>query len=231
MKVSIIIPCYNQEMYLGKAVDSALNQTYGDKEIIIVNDGSPDGTREIAEYYANQHNNVRVVNQSNKGLSGARNAGIMNSTGDAILPLDADDYIEPDYLSETVPVLLDNPDIGVVATDLQTFGQTEEIWMRPNYPTKVENLMVNNQIYVCSLIRKEAILQCGGYNTKMIHGYEDWDLWIDITKRGWKVGYVPRPLFHYRIKENSMYTDSLENWHQWNIDQIHKNHSELYEKS
>lgn len=229
MKVSIIIPCYNQAQYLDEAIESVLNQTYKNNEIIIINDGSPDETQEMAEFYAKKHNNIKIIKQSNKGLAAARNAGIMMATGDAILPLDADDWIEKDYLEETVRVMVDDNEIGVVTTDLRTFGQMDEVWMRPNYPVKIENLKNNNQIYVCSLIRKEAVLQCGGYNTKMIHGYEDWDLWIDIVKRGWKVGYVNRPLFHYQVKPDGMYNQVKDTWHEWNKEQIRKNHPELYE--
>lgn len=229
MKISVIIPCYQQAQYLPTAVDSALKQTYNNFDIIIVNDGSPDNTREIAEDYARKHKNVKVINQSNKGLASARNTAIMNSDADAILPLDSDDFIDETYLEETAKLMIENPKFGIVGTDLEMFGE-QEIIMRVNYPVTLEHLKDNNQIYVCSLIRREAINQCGGYNPKMdrLGGWEDWDLWIDIIKRGWEFGYVNKPLFHYRRRSGGMADQTIGREKELK-GQIIKNHPEIYE--
>lgn len=226
--VSVIIPCYNQAQYLPRAIDSVLKQTYTNFEIIVVNDGSPDNTREVAEKYVANNKCVKLINQSNKGLSAARNAGIMSASGEFFLPLDADDWIDKEYLSKTVIKMESDPTVGVVYTALETFGETSSQWCHPIQSIKLENLKDNNQLYVCSLVRMKALKECGGYNTKMIHGYEDWDLWIDICKRGWSFRLVPEPLFKYMVKKQSMVTDSIKNWHYWNIDQIKENHPDVY---
>lgn len=224
--VSVVIPCYNQAHFLPNAIKSALDQSYPYKEVIVVDDGSPDDVASVVAKFPE----VKFIRQSNKGLSGARNAGIMSAEGEFFLPLDSDDMIDRDYLMKTV-IKMEDPKIGVVYTALQTMDENYNLkdkWCHPIESIKLENLKNNNQLYVCSLIRMEALKQCGGYNTKMIHGYEDWDLWIDICKRGWGFSFVKYDLFKYMVKEKSMYTDSLQNWHQWNIDQIHKNHPDVF---
>lgn len=92
--VSIIVPIYNVETYLPKCLDSLINQTYSNIEIICVNDGSPDNSSEILEKYAQNDKRIKIINQENKGLSGARNTGIENAKGEYILFVDSDDWIE-----------------------------------------------------------------------------------------------------------------------------------------
>lgn len=190
--VSIIIPLFNQEEFVATAIQSALSQTYKDFEVIVVNDGSTDGSEEVARRYP-----VKLVTQSNRGLAGARNSGIMNALGDLILPLDADDRIDPEYLSKTVPLMQDG--VGIVSTDMRYFGdKTGTIVARK--VTALDELLANS-IPVCSLIRKQAVLDCGGYSHK-VWAYEDWNLWIDILKRGWEIAVVNEPLFHYRVHQS-----------------------------
>lgn len=99
MKVTVGIPCYKQAQYLPDAITSALSQTYKDIEVIVVNDGSPDDTKEVAERFP-----VKVVTQVNKGLASARNAAIMNMRGQYFLPLDADDILTENCVEELVRV-------------------------------------------------------------------------------------------------------------------------------
>ena len=98
MKVSIIIPIYNSENYLTDCIESAVSQTYSDIEIILVNDGSTDGSEKICRSYEEKDQRVRLINQSNAGVSAARNAGLDASTGDLIAFIDSDDSVENDYI-------------------------------------------------------------------------------------------------------------------------------------
>lgn len=98
VKLSIIVPIYNVEQYLRKCVDSVLNQDYEDYEIILVDDGSPDGCPQICDEYAAKHENIRVVHRENGGLSAARNSGIEEAKGEYVMFVDSDDYIEPNVL-------------------------------------------------------------------------------------------------------------------------------------
>ena len=103
-KVSIIIPVYNSEKTLKKCIESVINQTYKNIEILIINDGSKDKSLNIMNEYKNKDERIIVINQKNKGLSGARNTGINNATGDYITFIDSDDYIKPNLVKDTIKI-------------------------------------------------------------------------------------------------------------------------------
>lgn len=195
MLVSIIIPCYNLGLFVSQTIDSALAQTYPRVEVIVVNDGSTDDSLYRIRQYSSH---VKIVNQANAGLGPARNAGIRESKGVYFLPLDADDCIEPSYLAETVPLMV-NPRVGVVSTDMRYFGPVNDLLKTTGFSLEAE--MHSNQIPSCSLIRRAAFDSTPGYARVAC---EDWNMWIDLLKRGWQVGYVPKPLFRYRIRRDSM---------------------------
>ena len=198
-KVSVVIPSYNYARYLPECIDSVLAQTYPNVEIIVVNDGSTENDAEVARRYGSK---IRLLDLSNRGQSSARNAGVLCSTGDFILPLDADDCIPPDFLSELVPLMV--PGVGVIHTPTQLFGSAQILW--EGEPILLSGLLQRNVMPVSSLIRREAFLDVGGYNHR-IDGLEDWNLWIDIKKRGWLFRYVPDgPRGLYRQHGDSVFT-------------------------
>ena len=114
--VSVIIPCYKQAHFLKESVQSILDQTFQDWEIIIVNDGSPDNTHDVAQEIIdlNPQYSIKLIDQENTGLAGARNSGINNASGKYIIPLDSDDQFADSYLEKAVRILERNPDIGIV---------------------------------------------------------------------------------------------------------------------
>ena len=165
----------------------------------MVNDGSTDNTRYIAEQFP-----VRLINQSNKGLAMARNSGIMNAQGEYMLPLDSDDWISPTYLAKTVPLLDANPKVAAIYPAMEFVGEVEHGNVHvPPKKFSLEDLLRENHLIVCSLIRKEALLECGGYNTRL-YAFEDWNLWVDIMKRGWEFILIPEALFKYRRRRGTM---------------------------
>ncbi len=112
MLVSIIVPIYNVEQYLVRCIDSIINQTYQELEIILVNDGSPDGSLNICNDYAQMDQRIKVITQDNKGLSGARNTGIISAKGEYISFIDADDRVEESMIESYVNVAKEyNPDV------------------------------------------------------------------------------------------------------------------------
>jgi len=194
-KVSIVIPCYKQAHWLAEAIESAINQTYKDFEIIVVNDGSPDNTSEVAKMYP-----VTLIEQKNKGLSAARNAGIEASTGKWILPLDADNKIAPQFLEKTVGVN------DIVGTWQQHFGDSYTLF-KPITPT-LQDLLIYNRLDAGSLFKKEIWGKLGGYDEEMKEGWEDWDFWIRAVTMGYNISIVQEAIFFYRKHGESMADDA-----------------------
>jgi len=200
-KISVIIPCFNQGAYLEEAVNSVLDQTFQDFEILVVDDGSTDAeTIRMLEDY--EKPKTRVIRTNNQGLSAARNNGIREAKGDYILPLDADDKIGPGYLEDAVLILDNHPEIGIVYCEASYFGVKGGRWDMPEYsPDKMLN---HNVIFCTSLFRKADWEAVGGYNVNMVYGWEDWDFWLSLIHRGKKVYRIPKVHFFYRIREVSM---------------------------
>lgn len=203
---SICIPSYGQQDFLPDAIESALDQTYPAHEIIVVDDGSPDNSLSIAQNYARTHANIKVVSQVNKGLSGARNTGILNSTGGYVLPLDSDDQLMPICLQKMAEVI-EKTSADIVAPSFKHFGvlNTPLILERP--PTLEEFKTANRLPYFCAF-KREALLEVGGYSPRMQWGWEDMALHIDLLSRGKTVAVIPEILVLYRTKENSMLTEA-----------------------
>lgn len=217
--VSIVIPCYNQTRWLRAALDSALNQSLPALEIIVVDDGS---TEDVAAVVA-EFPGVRCIRVANRGLPGARNTGLMNAKGHAFLPLDADDWIEEDFISKTLPLLED-----VVCVGLEEFGNRHGTYM-PGCELGLEKLTLeaeraSNRLFYCALFRTELLKECGGYNGHMRHGYEDWDLWIDLFQRGAKITAVNEVLFHYNTRSDSMLQNTERHHREWCLNEMARHH-------
>jgi hypothetical protein len=190
-KVSIVIPCYNQAQFLPDSIGSALAQTHKDVEVIVVNDGSPDNTSAVVRKYGKK---VKLVEQQNKGLSAARNAGIKASAGGWIITLDADDKLHPEYIEKTIGRS------DIVSTMMQTFGAESKNWrtrLPGNNPTHAD-LLRENHINCAALFKKDVWTLAGGYDEDMKDGYEDWEFWIRATAAGFSIEIVNEPLFFYR---------------------------------
>jgi len=216
--VSVVIPFYNQADYVLDAVRSVFAQTYKDFEIIIVDDASQEPLPWQINRYANRPNKkIRIIrNITNRGIAAARNVGIANATGDFILPLDADDSILPTFLECTVPEMIKG--VGVVGTwlymepDSQCM-QSGHTWQMlgphdssyPIFAPTREQILAGNSIAVCSLVRREALREVGGYPEDFPKGFEDWCLWASIVCKGnWKIKIVEEYLFRYRVQYKSM---------------------------
>jgi glycosyltransferase involved in cell wall biosynthesis len=126
IKVSIIVPVYKVEKYVGKCIESLLSQTYTNIEIILVNDGSPDRSPEICEKYAQIDNRVRVIHKSNGGLSDARNVGLDNCQGDYVMFVDSDDYVEEKLIEDCVSLVIEHEtEVIIMSYFVDTFDQNE----------------------------------------------------------------------------------------------------------
>jgi glycosyltransferase involved in cell wall biosynthesis len=223
--VSIIIPCYNYAHFLPEAVESVLRQKHTHFECIIVNDGSSDNTEEIAQKYCRLDGRVKYVQQENQGLSAARNTGISTAMGKYILPLDADDRISQDYACKAVAVLEENPNMGIVYCDARFFGSTNIKFELKPYA--FPEILVGNMIFASAFFRKEDWVACGGYNTNMKLGWEDYNFWLSIIELGREVYKIPEVLFYYRQGHNSMRDVTDKNQALIHA-QIAQNHPALY---
>ena len=136
LKLSIIVPIYNVEQYLGKCIDSLLNQDlpHKDYEIILVDDGSPDGCPAICDDYAKTHSNVRVIHRQNGGLSAARNSGIEVAQGRYVQFVDSDDYLEPNVLKTLVEKMEDD-NLDILRFNYQNVNEQYEVF-EPNKVSK-----------------------------------------------------------------------------------------------
>lgn len=198
--ITISISSYNYEKFLPDAIESALNQTVP-CEVIVVNDGSTDNSLEIARKYP-----VKVINQVNKGLSSARNTGLMNCKTDWILFLDADDVLLPNCV-EKIEHKIKETEADVIGLSFKEFGIRDTIIQLMPEP-KLEEFKVANRIGYCSAIKTDVLREVGGYSPRMLWGYEDYALWFDLLTRGKKIVTIPEIVWLYRTKENSMIHDA-----------------------
>lgn len=201
-KVSIIVPCYNQAQYLPEALQSVLDQTYEYWECIIVNDGSPDNTEEVAQEWVKKDSRFIYLYKENGGLSSARNTGIAFAKGEFILPLDADDRIGKDYTLLAVEAFQDDKSLKLVYCKAEKFGQESGSWDLPEF--SLYELARQNMIFCSAFFRKQEWERVGGYDVNMIYGLEDWEFWISILKDGGEVKRIEEVGFYYRVKLVSM---------------------------
>lgn len=217
--ISIIIPAYNVQDYLADCLDSCLELLDG--EIIVVDDGSTDNTLAIAKSYEATWPAVRVIHQVNKGLSSARNTGIMNARYDWCLFLDADDMLAEGGLQKILSTINNNPEATIVSGSLKTFGTSNETIILQADP-KLEDFRSGNRIGSSSAVKTSALKAIGGFNPKMIEGYEDLACWIDLLSRGAKIVTIPSVVWLYRTKEKSMWKDITPEIHKKLLAQINK---------
>ena len=226
-KVSIIVPCYKQAVYLPETLDSVLLQSYSNWECIIINDGSPDNTDEVAQQYVNRDTRFKYFKQQNRGLSTARNIGIEKSRGEYILPLDADDLIGPTYLEKAVSHFELFPETKLVYCKAELFGAQKMYWDLPTYD--YDSFIWENCIFCSAVYRRRDYDQTLGYNVNMVHGNEDWDFWLSLLKKEDIVYCVDEILFYYRIKESSRSTELGKFYLEENLVQLYNNHPEIYD--
>ncbi len=200
--VSIVIPCYNQSQYLENTVQSVLESEYRPLEILIVNDGSMDNSLELAKKLSANYEQVQVLDQKNSGVAAARNRGISEAKGKYILPLDGDDLISKNYISEAIEVLECQPGTKVVYCQAVKFNdQGQKPWKLK--PFSRSQLARDNMIFVAALFRKTDWEAVGGFSEDMKMGREDWEFWIKMLKNGGDVVQLPFVGFFYRLTPSS----------------------------
>ena len=178
--VSIIIPGYNPGAWLLDAVASAQAQTHGEIETILVNDGTDNA--ESLHYMHAAAGKVDVyLEQPNRGLPAARNAGFGAARGRYVVPLDADDLLDPTYVAECLSALQAAPQAAFAYTSYRVFG--EQDYIEPIGDYNLYQLLDRNNLTYAALIRKQDWEELGGYDESMRAGYEDWEFWLRAGSR------------------------------------------------
>ena len=204
--VSAIIPCYNDGRFIHGAIQSVLAQTYKNIEIIIVDDGSED--KETLTILANLNTpNTRVFRKNNGGPASARNYGIERSAGEYILTLDSDDKFTPEFVDKSLTILKNQPGIGMVTSYVKRY-RGEQTSYTKREGGDLRSFIIKNEANASLLFRYKCWEDVGGYDEK-IPGYEDWEFFIHVTKKGWIVYSIPEFLFVHLERDDSVYGKDL----------------------
>jgi glycosyltransferase involved in cell wall biosynthesis len=207
--ISVVIPAFNSGSFIGEAIESILSQRYSPIEIICVDDGSTDGTREIISEFGEK---ARYFYQENRGVSAARNSGISSSRGELIAFLDADDCWETDKLEKEYSIFEGNPKIGLVHTDVYHWLPAQDrraVVEGTRNSVKGDDyvgLFFRNSIITSSVMVRRECLDCVGVFDENLKVSEDWDLWIRIARR-FPLVHIPEPLVFYRVHPGSLTTN------------------------
>lgn len=209
--ISIIVPVYNVENYIRRCVDSLINQTYNNLEIILIDDGSPDKSGEICDMYASKDERIKVIHKGNGGVSSARNAGLDIAKGDYIAFVDADDYIDTQMYEVLYTSLSDNDAdmaMGIYAQENSNgefiphyVGEQTEVLSR----TQTIAQMLKQVKYTCSLCDKLFSAKLIGdtrFDENISHN-EDLLFVYQLMRKSSKAVYIPKPMYYYCNNEKS----------------------------
>lgn len=230
---TVVIPCFNHGRFVGDAVASALAQTDAEIRVVVVDDGSDDGTTpQACDLLAEQFGeHVRVIHQPNSGLPGARNRGAAEAGTEYLVFLDADDTIAPDFVSK-LAAAIDHASDRVVSHAYCQETLTDRAhgtWRVPDWDPEL--LLITNLHPVTCLVRREVFEELGGFDATMTGGYEDWEFWVRCASRAYRGVRVAEPLFFWRRhSQDTMIHDAVTR-HDQLYSQIIERHRALYERS
>jgi len=205
--VTVYVTNFNYGNYIEQSIESVLAQTYRSFELIVIDDGSTDNSREIINRYI-EKTNVRVIFQDNKGLIASNNIAVRAAQGKYIIRLDADDYLDDNALLVLVNAIEKSDDIALVFPDyyyVDADGQVTGQERRHDFQAKV-TLLDQPAHGACTLIRRDCLLEVGGYSPEFTC-QDGWDLWLKLTEN-YSVRNVNLPLFYYRRHDTNLTNDT-----------------------
>ena len=201
-KVSVIVPVYNNKKYLDKCFDSLVNQTYKDIEIIIINDGSTDGSEKIICKYTSIYTQIKYYKKKNEGVSIARNYGLKKATGEYIMYVDSDDYVSYDIVEKMIIYAIEN-NLDIVTSDIVKFyesGKKEYYKTNKEYTNnEVKNYIIGDSGPCAKLFKSEIIKK----NPFRKIAYEDLDIIPTLVLYTKKIGYINEAMYYYRQVDGS----------------------------
>lgn len=209
-QISIIIPIYNVERYLRQCIDSILAQTFTDFELLLIDDGSPDGCPAICDEYAGKDARIRVFHKQNGGVTSARNKGLDNANGNWIIYIDGDDWIEPTYVEELYNAAINNEaDITIcgfrfVYEDGSSIIEHPTIW-DDNKQASLNRYIASIWTTACGSIQKSSLYKDNSIRSpKNITFCEDFHLMVRLCYFANKVISIDSPLYNYRQRSSSI---------------------------
>ena len=211
-KVSVIVPVYKVEKYVSRCIESILNQTYTDWELILVDDGSPDSSGVICDKYACKDSRIKVIHKENGGVSSARNVGLDNATGEWVTFVDADDWIARETI-HSCSLLFEKSEI--IRFSMNHYVGSSQLKASPfsmNY--------VSKQDYLSQIVARKTILGvCGGiyrlslfdkqvnyFDGKLVNG-EDWVVLTSLVEKANYISFIERPLYVYNKSNDNSCTN------------------------
>lgn len=222
-KISLVIPAYNAEKTISKALDSLLKQTIDKEkvEIIVVNDGSTDGTGDVLLEYSKRFPNFKIINQENKGALAAANIGFKEAKGDYVIKLDADDYFEREILQKLANELDKNNDIDFVYSDYYEIGlDNKKIIVDTS-----KNLF--NCVAIGIIFRKKVLERFGFYDENIF--FSEYDLLCKLLEKGHKGKHISELLFTYVRRKDSITTNNVERVKE-GVKEIYRLHKEIIDR-
>lgn len=209
---SIVIPCYNQAHFLAEAVASVHDQNFQDLEVIIINDGSPDNTSEVARQLVATYPDmvIRLIEQENMGLSEARNSGVREAKAPWIQCLDSDDKLAEGVLAAAAAIIDDTPQISALSGMLREFGARDSDWRYVLYVKG--SLSFSNSLPASVIFRRSLWEAVGGYDPSNPWGLEDWHFWLKSMAFGWLPLPLSIPHYWYRIHNKTSMLDKVKEY-------------------
>ena len=211
--VSVVIPCFNSAETILRAIDSVRRQTVPVLEIIVVDDGSTDGSADLVERNCPD---VLVIRQPNAGSAAARNAGMRRAQGEFIALLDADDLWLPHRLATQLPIMHKEPSVGLVCGTIKWVHAGSNCVPRvtPNNRYRLRNaaeVMCNHQVPTSTVLLRRAVLDSVGYMDESLRTSQDTDFFFRIVAKGWQIAYCRCPLAVGFSRDGSSSTNYVAN--------------------
>lgn len=226
--VSVVIPCYNYGRYLGEAVESALNQTYRPVELVVIDDGSTDNTRDVSMSFGNR---LKYYYQENQGPYCARNFALTKISGEYFVNLDADNRLDPAYVAKTLAFMREHasPDLAFVYTQMEFFGARTGISQPPEYD--LQELKRKNYLDMCSLLLADIVKRFG-FDPDFNEGCGDHAFYLTLAEHGYRGILLNEPLVKYRAHDQSITKTASRNYRQIELARrLIRKHRSLYTRS
>jgi glycosyltransferase involved in cell wall biosynthesis len=205
MSVSIVMPTFNRLRYVERAINSVLCQTHSDFELIIVDDGSTDGTPDLLERYAKLDNRVHLIRQTNSGVTSSRNHGVSRAKFDLIAVMDDDDIMLPERIATQVAFLTAHPEVSAVSSFAYLIDDDENIIGKSCPEIDIERGkkelrpdLFLDIIHATATFRKSVFIEIGGYRSETL---EDREMWGRFVTQGYKIAV--QPMFLYEVRRHS----------------------------